>query len=196
MDGAKEEYIAAGMDDYLSKPIDPKLLLAKLQARATAAAAADARAPDDCEPKAGEPVGAADAAQAAPEAPSEAGDLDPGQLSELATVLSPEELRELLTAFLTGLNERREALRARLAGGDRVALGREAHALAGVAGNFGASRVAALARKLEAMCAGHESGDVAALVDAILAACVAAAAAVEARLALHADVPVQADAAQ
>src|ERR1700731_3192640 len=42
MAGAKEEYLAAGLDDYLSKPLDPVLLLRKLTERGQAASAAPA----------------------------------------------------------------------------------------------------------------------------------------------------------
>ena len=49
MSGAREQYLEAGMDDYVSKPIEPAILLAKLEAIAprSAAAAADARASTD-----------------------------------------------------------------------------------------------------------------------------------------------------
>jgi signal transduction histidine kinase/FixJ family two-component response regulator len=41
MSGARERYLALGMDDYIAKPLDPTLLLAKLAAVASAQTSAD-----------------------------------------------------------------------------------------------------------------------------------------------------------
>ena len=114
----------------------------------------------------------------------------------VAAVLPPEELRELIATCLGGLKERTAALFARLKDGDRVQLGREAHALAGVAGNFGLKRVAALARRLETLCAGLATAEIAGLVASIIAASPAATAALEAYAAQLEQMPAPADAAQ
>ena len=78
MRGACEEYLAAGMDDYITKPFQPALLLAKLDRLAEVFAAQRA---------------------AAPAAPG-AAVLDPPIWKNCAAALPPESLAGLITLFL------------------------------------------------------------------------------------------------
>jgi signal transduction histidine kinase/ActR/RegA family two-component response regulator len=140
MTGAKEEYIGAGMDDFVSKPIDAALLLGKL-ARVAAAV----------------PMGTQ------PDAAGERADYGPvfdlGRLETLVGFLPPEQLREFAHLYLEqslGCAGRIAALGAE---GDCGTLGREAHALVGIAGNAGARETCRLA---EALVMAAKAGDPAA----------------------------------
>jgi CheY-like chemotaxis protein len=90
MAGAKEEYMAAGMNDYISKPVQPTLLLSKLT-NFTAADAAPVSQP---------PPGDGAAGQAEIPGGDEPDDpplLDTGKLANLETVLSPAQLGNLIS---------------------------------------------------------------------------------------------------
>ncbi len=134
MAGAREEYLGAGMDDYLSKPLEPDALYAAL-ARVSASAA----------PR--------DAAAAAAEPPAIAATVfDPVRIATLRRLLPEGELSEFIRMFLQSLRSvggRTEQLVAAKAFGE---LGQEAHALAGSAGNVGAVWLAQCARDLEHVC--------------------------------------------
>ena len=120
---------------------------AATQTQARRAGDGDATAPASAMP-------GAPAAPEAPEAPAtaEPPDLDDSQVASLAEVLPPEDLLPLIGEFLAGLETRVAALDRCAAAADFAQLGREAHALAGVAGNFGAERVMSYARLLESAC--------------------------------------------
>ncbi len=126
MAGAREEFLALGMDDYLAKPIDPGMLLGKLAALST-------------EPSAGTGSGEPGATV-----------LDYSQLEALGSHLPADDVHQLLALFLEGLDAQVSTIEALLAAGDLATLAREAHSLAGAASNYGALKLSHLAREIEA----------------------------------------------
>ena len=139
MAGAREEYLAAGMDDYLSKPLEPDALFGAL-ARLPTNNASAARTTEIAEL---EPVKLPASAEKA---------FDPIRIATLQRLLPEEELREFVRMFLASLNTvaaRTEELIAAKAIDD---LAQEAHALAGTAGNVGAVWIARCARELQHAC--------------------------------------------
>ncbi|HTZ34565.1 MAG TPA: PAS-domain containing protein [Stellaceae bacterium] len=164
MAGAREHYLASGMDGYLSKPLDPAALLRVL----AAATAAPDEVPEMC------PVVAT---------PGEA-DLDEGCLAALEGYLPPARIAEFLALFVTQLDRHVDRLRELSGdGADLVALSHEAHSLAGASGNIGASRLSRLARELQAASTAADRTAATALAEATIAAARAARSAVEDRLA-------------
>ncbi|MBL8836866.1 MAG: response regulator [Alphaproteobacteria bacterium] len=133
MQGVREEYLAAGMDDYVGKPFDNARLLRTVERWAGG--------PAHPEPPA-RVHSIADAIT----------DFDDAQLAMLEPALPVADFRGLIDSFLAGNEARLRGLQAALAANDLPALGREAHDLVGTAGNFGAKRLQDLARQLAAAC--------------------------------------------
>jgi signal transduction histidine kinase/CheY-like chemotaxis protein/HPt (histidine-containing phosphotransfer) domain-containing protein len=136
--GQREEYLSAGMDDYVSKPIERSLLLAAM-ARVTAYA--------------GEPAG-----EGAPTAADAAGMNVPG--AEPASIevdradrrdrsKGKEDLRVALSCIPDEGAKCLNEMKAAIGAGDLDAARRAAHSLKGMAGNFGATRLAAISRRIE-----------------------------------------------
>lgn len=149
MTGAKEEYLAAGMNDYLSKPLDDVALFGKLNEVSTGFINRSRRS--DLEPPR-EPLRfiATDCPQP--------GMVDAARLDMIAEVTPGEALGEFLDVFLVGTDERIRQIRDLADQDDLDEIGREAHTLLGTAGNFGALRLSKLAVELRAACdAGEQS---------------------------------------
>jgi CheY-like chemotaxis protein/HPt (histidine-containing phosphotransfer) domain-containing protein len=128
MDGDRERYLAAGMDDYVSKPI-----------RKEALAAALARS---------RPRPSPNARSSSPRGEAEHGPVD---LTELeSTVGDPGLVEELIATFLDGSPELVATLRNSLVQGNAEELRRAAHTLKSNAQTFGAAALTALCRELEA----------------------------------------------
>jgi HPt (histidine-containing phosphotransfer) domain-containing protein len=134
MAGAKEEYLAAGMDDYLSKPIDNSELFARLS---------KVRARLFEQPES--PPGAAD--RVPPVA------IDAVRLEMIAEVMADDAtLAEFVEVFLCNAAERIAQISRLLDTVDLQAAGREAHTLLGTAGNFGAFCLSEPAADLRRAC--------------------------------------------
>lgn len=125
MAGARDEYLAAGMDDYICKPVQPVQLLDKL---AGLPAAGSLPAPS---PIASEPV------------------LDEANLDDLSDAIDVDKTIEFIAVFLADAKDRLEQILGAIAAQDRDATSRYAHSLVSMAGTFGAMQMSALARRLE-----------------------------------------------
>jgi signal transduction histidine kinase/DNA-binding response OmpR family regulator len=131
MQGARDEYLAAGMDDYISKPIQPKLLVDKLARLAN-------RLP----------------ASATPMAPNEAAPslLDEANLNDLKDAVLTEKTIEFVQVFLSDAAERLRQIEESVGAQDLDACRRFAHSLVSMAGTFGAMQMSDLSRRLERTC--------------------------------------------
>ena len=137
MAGMREEVIAAGMDDYVSKPFDTHVLLAKLQHLAAFRNAGEQRK-----------------AQSVPEHSSNKGAVrfERDKLDELRTMSTPAAFVPLLSNLIEAIEQRAEAIRRFIAREELDAAAREAHDLVGIAGNVGGMRLSALSRQLQHAC--------------------------------------------
>jgi signal transduction histidine kinase/DNA-binding response OmpR family regulator/HPt (histidine-containing phosphotransfer) domain-containing protein len=146
MAGAEVEYLEAGMDDYVPKPIQPALLFAKLARFAAVGTAQSFATPR--------------AAETSPDDKDRDRDIAPifdlESLAGLEAALPHETIRELLALYNTDIDAVLHAIEASIAAGDLASTSRHAHMIIGSAGNLGAARVSQLARLLETSCDRNE----------------------------------------
>lgn len=131
MVGAREEYLGAGMDDYISKPVNPAELLGKLAKVGPARSVEAAPDPIDC-------------------------DLDLSALEDLEAAIGAEATVDLLSMTLEESRAKLADLKAGYALRNFEAVRKAAHALVSIAGNVGARRTSNLARAVEEHCRGRE----------------------------------------
>jgi len=146
MAGAREQYVGAGMNDYLSKPIDAADLLTRL-ARLPARVSSEKPAP--AKPK------VTLVSLLPPVADS---GLDHNKLGELLRYLPLSSVTDLINLFVAESGGHMMRIKSYLAADDHAALAREAHILVGTAGNIGAMAVSATARALETACRDNKGG--------------------------------------
>jgi PAS domain S-box-containing protein len=131
MEGAREEYLAAGMNDYISKPFDTRVFMAIVE-RWTGGGAEN---------------------EAAPVVPAMVPAVfDESCVEGYAKVLPPEEFTALVEEWLAGTTDRLQRITALAEAGDLDALGQVAHDLVSTAGNFGLGLASSLARQLATAC--------------------------------------------
>ena len=143
MAGMREEVIAAGMDDYVSKPFDAHVLLAKLQHLAAFHSAGEQRR-----------------VQVVPERSESKSNLrfDRDKLDQLSSVTTAAAFVPLLSSLIAAIEQRVAATLGLIAGEELGAAAREAHDLVGIAGNAGGMRLSTLSRQLQHAC---QAGDAA-----------------------------------
>jgi signal transduction histidine kinase/DNA-binding response OmpR family regulator len=125
MDGAREEYLAAGMDDYICKPIQPKHLIEKLS--------------DLWSPL--QPI--------VPQKEKELAVLDEANIADLLDAVDMVKTMEFIDVFLHDADERLEQISKAVTAGDWDNAKRYAHSLVSMAGTFGALKLSGLARQVE-----------------------------------------------
>ncbi len=125
--GSDERYRAAGMDAYVSKPLDPATLFGKL-ASVTG-----------------------DGAKVRPVAVGTAAMSD-DTIRNLRDILPGNQFSDFLNESVADIATRAERLRVNLEASDAIAAAKEAHDMVSVAGNCGAGVVSALAREIEHAC--------------------------------------------
>ncbi|RLC28209.1 MAG: histidine kinase, partial [Deltaproteobacteria bacterium] len=132
MKGDREKCLAAGMDDYIPKPIDPRELLEKIE---------EWTCPGK---KPGAPEKRVE--------PAENTVSNEPLIIETAlerTMGDREFLSELLQMLLSGLPEQIKTLHAALASGNTEAFAAQAHTIKGAAANLSVEGMADIARRLE-----------------------------------------------
>jgi len=174
MSGAREQYLAAGMTDYISKPLQPELLFAKLNELATV--------PEPFTSPVALPTGQEKPQIAELATPVANPDLDGDRLAGLEALLSHQTVKELLEAYLVNGEQRAADIRDH-ARGDLAQLEQAAHALAGMAANLGVVSVEKLATLLRQACKDGEADKAADLAEGMHEAQAAAATAIRAWLA-------------
>ena len=133
MQGDRERYLEAGMDGYVTKPIDA-VELARVIDQVVPPAAAPGTVP----------------AAAVPVAPSAAGrPAFDEQVFRARLGHNARLFEKMVRLFLEDCPARMRAMRRAIAAGDGEALGEPAHALRGAAANFAAAPVVEAAQRLE-----------------------------------------------
>jgi two-component system, sensor histidine kinase and response regulator len=142
MKGDREKCLAAGMDDYLSKPLRSEALDGVLARWVPTAAAATTGAEDGMHATADGDV------------------LDQAIIGEMRSHYGREAWVELLELFITDSHTLVSKIGDAVAGRDPIALRDAVHSLRGSAGTFGAARVVELCAQLEALDVADDPGGV------------------------------------
>src|SRR6185437_14364035 len=132
--GVREQYLAAGMDDFLSKPFNRAELLAVVERRTA------------------DHIGVTDPGAPGPASVVPNAVLEIAKIRELESIMSREEFAKLMKTWLDSTRERVAQIVRLGEAGDCTAVRPHAHNLVSTAGGFGAMQLSDLARRLEEAC--------------------------------------------
>ncbi len=152
VEGESERCLAAGMDDFLTKPLQPDLLRDVLSARI---AEGDPTSKTPTVPASSQEAGSATGRPTTDTAPN-LEVLDPTRLDALRRMgpAAPALVAQAVERFVGQAGESVAAIRRAVVADDSADMGSRAHQLGGSAANLGARQVTALCRELEVL--GHQ----------------------------------------
>ena len=145
MQGDREKCLAAGMDDYIAKPIRPEDVRTIIERWAPIIAQA---APASPPPSAAVTSTSTQAGSSAPPTRVDDSPVDMARLNDF-TEGNPESLRELVTLYLDQTSGQLEHLEAAVAAGNASEARRLAHSCAGASATCGMRRLVPLLREIE-----------------------------------------------
>ncbi len=150
MMGHREEYLAAGMDDYVTKPVDRQLLLAAMTRVTTNIEDVQNNAQQTA-PHFGMATAGDCSGKECPTSPIASGIplLDETKMAELRDIFGESDLRTALGCIPDEAAKCLHKLKQAIAAGDLDAARKVAHGLKGMASNYGASRLARISRQIE-----------------------------------------------
>jgi signal transduction histidine kinase/DNA-binding response OmpR family regulator/HPt (histidine-containing phosphotransfer) domain-containing protein len=148
LSGARQEYLDAGMDDYVSKPINSELLLSKL----TQLGRIIPRPPVEVTTPPSLPGHSEDLDELLARS-----DIDKTCLTTVASVMSPTETANFVRSYLADADDRIADMSRQSKAGNLAAVAGNAHALVSTAGSVGAMRVSQLARSIETASRGGDT---------------------------------------
>jgi CheY-like chemotaxis protein len=160
MAGAREEYLAAGMDDYISKPFQPASLLGAV------AKISDCNAEPSQAVALASPGGEADF-----EKIEDLPVLDLEQLHTLESVFSPAKIKTLASLYMIDVEARLALIQEFRANADFDGISRQAHMIVSTAANLGAKQSSALAHALEVSCLSRDDARSDRLIAEVRASC-------------------------
>jgi CheY-like chemotaxis protein len=166
MEGDRERFLAAGMDDYLSKPIDRQKLIAMVNAIG------------ELRNESGKA-----ASPASTEASSGVNVLDLAVLEDWQSFLPKDDFANMVDVQMTDSLSYLQQIREAMEQGAFEAMGGLAHDLKSSAGAIGMVEVQRLAERMEHACRDGRHDEALALAPAVVAAVVSAVDALKARIA-------------
>ncbi|MDE1145420.1 MAG: response regulator [Azospirillaceae bacterium] len=153
MVGMREEYLGAGMDDYVSKPFDQDQFLDTVARwSAEGAAGGVGRGETRRDERSAIPPSAPMGARPETEDDHTLGRMEGDVLAGLAAVVPPDDFRALVQGFVDHGIARIHRIDALATVGDLETLRAEAHDLISTAGNVGLAGMQALGRRLQDAC--------------------------------------------
>lgn len=168
MAGVREEYLAAGMNDYIAKPFKPAELLSCISAVVGKSPAFSA-----AETEVGAPR-----AIAANELPV----LDLKQLDNLGLAFSLQRIRSLASLYLLDIEARLKLIREFRTTANLESISRQAHMIVSTAGNLGLNQTSAFAHQLEVASLERDRAETDKLIDELNVSCQSSSRALQAWL--------------